>query len=89
MKAARESIVLLKNEKRILPLSVKVKSIAVIGPDAAEVRLGGYSGPGNAKISILEGIKTRLEKTAEVRYAPGCRREERVFIPVPTEGSRS
>jgi len=85
LRAARESIVLLKNEKKILPLPVEVKSIAVIGPDATEIRLGGYSGPGNAKISILEGIKTRLENTAEVRYAPGCRREERAFIPVPTE----
>jgi len=83
LQAARESIVLLKNEGRILPLSTELKSIAVLGPDAAEARLGGYSGPGNAKVTILEGVRNRLGKTAEIRYARGCRREETAFIPVP------
>ena len=45
--AALESIVLLKNEKNILPLNKNLKSIAVIGEDATAARLGGYSGPGN------------------------------------------
>ena len=44
--AALESIVLLKNEKQILPFTIAVHSIAVIGEDAAEARLGGYSGTG-------------------------------------------
>ncbi len=52
--AALESIVLLKNEallkgEKVLPLNNKIHSIAVIGVDAEEARLGGYSGPGNGK----------------------------------------
>ncbi|MBN1940073.1 MAG: glycoside hydrolase family 3 C-terminal domain-containing protein, partial [Candidatus Aminicenantes bacterium] len=85
LQAARESIVLLKNENDILPLRPDIKRVAVIGPDAAEARLGGYSGPGNKKISILEGIRARLGPKAEARYAPGCRRVETAFVPVPTE----
>ena len=46
--AARESIVLLKNDHGTLPLSRAWRSIAVIGTDAVEARLGGYSGPGNS-----------------------------------------
>ena len=45
-KAAQESIVLLKNEKNVLPLKKDLKKIAVIGTDAVEGRLGGYSGQG-------------------------------------------
>ncbi|MFT3748420.1 MAG: glycoside hydrolase family 3 C-terminal domain-containing protein [Agriterribacter sp.] len=71
-KAAQQSIVLLKNESNILPLSKKIKTIAVIGEDAVTARLGGYSGPGNGKISILEGIKNRIGKTAAVVYSEGC-----------------
>ncbi len=54
--AALESIVLLKNEKQILPLK-NIHSIAVIGEEATAARLGGYSGPGNNVINILDGIK--------------------------------
>lgn len=85
LQAARESIVLLKNEKQILPISKNIKSIAVIGPDAAEARLGGYSGPGNQKISILEGIKTRAGAEIKVKYALGCDRENIEYNIVPTE----
>ncbi|HVX41535.1 MAG TPA: glycoside hydrolase family 3 N-terminal domain-containing protein [Gemmatimonadaceae bacterium] len=59
-RAADEAIVLMKNARRTLPLSKSVKSIAVIGEDASEARLGGYSGPGVAKISILDGIREKL-----------------------------
>ena len=62
-KAALESLVLLKNDKNILPLSKNIRSIAVIGPDADEARLGGYSGPGNNKVSILKGIKNKTGNT--------------------------
>ncbi|MEI6694446.1 MAG: glycoside hydrolase family 3 C-terminal domain-containing protein [Bacteroidota bacterium] len=73
--AARESIVLLKNEKKCLPLSKTIQSIAVIGADAVEARLGGYSGPGISPVSILEGIKNKLGKQQSVQYAKGCNRE--------------
>src|SRR4029078_11145520 len=48
LEAARASIVLLRNDRNALPLSRRVSSVAVIGADAMEARLGGYSGPGNA-----------------------------------------
>jgi beta-glucosidase len=71
--AAQKSIVLLKNNG-ILPLKKdKVKSIAVIGPNAAEAQLGNYSGFPNVWISPLDGIK---EKAAaldiKVEYTKGC-----------------
>ncbi len=71
LKAARESIVLLKNQNKVLPVSKNIKTIAVIGVDAHEARLGGYSGPGNNKVSILEAIKKKVGNTANVIYAPG------------------
>jgi beta-glucosidase len=83
--AALESMVLLKNEDQLLPISKNVKSIAVIGPDAAEARLGGYSGPGNRKISILEGIRQRAGSNVEVNYALGCDHQNIEFLTVPTE----
>lgn len=73
-KAAAESFVLLKNDKQLLPLSPNTKSIAVIGADATEARLGGYSGPGNGKVSILDGIKQRAGSNINVLYAEGCGR---------------
>jgi beta-glucosidase len=70
--AAIKSFVLLKNENKILPLNPSVKRIAVIGNDAVDARLGGYSGPGNGKISILEGIKKFAGNNIEIKYEPGC-----------------
>jgi beta-glucosidase len=69
--AAAKSIVLLKNDdKKILPFKAGMKRIAIIGADAVEARLGGYSGPGNNKISLLNAVKKR----ATVSYAAGCGR---------------
>jgi beta-glucosidase len=76
LKAAQEAIVLLKNDGNLLPLDPKkLKTIAVIGPNAADVHLGGYSrdpGPGN-QISILDGIKRRVEPGVKVLYSEGCK----------------
>jgi len=76
LKVAQKSIVLLKNDNNLLPLDLqKVKTIAVIGPNAADVHLGGYSrdpGPGN-QISILDGIRKRVPATVKVLYAEGCK----------------
>jgi beta-glucosidase len=82
-KAAQESIVLLKNEKNTLPLSKKLKSVAVIGIDATEARLGGYSGPGNGKVSILDGIKQKLGNGVQVSFAAGCGRTTEEFTVIP------
>ncbi|HEY9342306.1 MAG TPA: glycoside hydrolase family 3 N-terminal domain-containing protein, partial [Hanamia sp.] len=81
-KAAVESMVLLKNEKQILPLKSNIKSIAIIGPDAIEARLGGYSGPGNNKVNISDGIKKRAGRDVQVLYAPGCGRSTEEWVPV-------
>jgi len=76
LKVAQKSIVLLKNDNKLLPLDLKkLKTIAVIGPNAADVHLGGYSrdpGPGN-QISILDGIRKRAGEGVKVLYAEGCK----------------
>jgi beta-glucosidase len=76
LKVAEKAIVLLKNDKNLLPLDLqKIKTIAVIGPNAADVHLGGYSrdpGQGN-QISILDGIRKRVGDKAKVVYAEGCK----------------
>jgi len=56
LEAALESVVLLQNKNAILPISTATESIALIGTDATEARLGGYSGPGTKKVSILDGM---------------------------------
>jgi beta-glucosidase len=85
LQAARESIVLLKNEGNMLPFSQDIRSIAVIGTDAAEARPGGYSGPGNDRISILEGIKSTAGAGVQVNYSPGCGRISQPCTTVPAE----
>jgi beta-glucosidase len=71
--AARQSMVLLKNEGGLLPLSKSLHSVAVIGPNADEKKsLIGRYGPANAPIkTVLEGIKELLPNTI-VKYAKGC-----------------
>ncbi len=56
LEAALESVVLLQNKNALLPISTATESIALIGTDATEARLGGYSGPGTKKVSILDGM---------------------------------
>jgi beta-glucosidase len=79
--AARASLVLLRNERRTLPLASTLKSFAVIGADAAESRLGGYSGRGINRVSVLDGIRERAG-AATVRYAPGPGRVSREYVVV-------
>jgi len=84
-KASLESIVLLKNENNALPLSGSIKSLAVIGEDAKEARLGGYSGPGVNPISILQGLKEKLGENTKINYASGCGRESQEMEAIPSE----
>lgn len=81
-RTARESIVLLKNDAKVLPLVKTLRSIAVIGVDAEEARLGGYSGSGNNKVSILEGIR-RAVPGANVKFIAGPGRSIHEFDVVP------
>jgi beta-glucosidase len=74
LEAARQAIVLLQNRGGVLPLNAaKMKCMAVIGPHAAEVMLGGYSGIPRYSVSILEGIRARLGAGVTVAHAEGVR----------------
>lgn len=75
LEVAQKAVVLLKNESNLLPLDLKrYKTIAVIGPNAAQVHLGGYSRPpGGTGVSILQGIRDRAGSSAQVLYSEGCR----------------
>jgi beta-glucosidase len=72
--AARKSMVLLKNENNLLPLSKDVKNVAVIGPNAdkLEVLLANYNGFPSNPVTPLEGIRQKLPN-ANVQFAPGTR----------------
>lgn len=83
--AALKSMVLLKNDHHTLPFSKEIRSIALIGTDAMEARLGGYSGPGNESVSILDGIQQKLGAACQLNYAPGCGRESESFVTIPAE----
>ena len=81
--AARASLVLLRNDRQTLPLAAGVRSIAVIGTDAVEARLGGYSGPGLEPVSILDGIRQRAGAGVTVRHVEGPGRVIRDLVVVP------
>lgn len=68
-KAACKSIVLLKNEKSILPL--RARNIAVIGPNADKLQLGGYSARGVAGVTPLQGLRKAFGDS-NITYAKGC-----------------
>lgn len=72
--AARRSIVLLKNDNNLLPLdSSRLKSIAIIGPNADRAHLGGYSDNPGRGISVLQGIAAKVGSKVKVAFADGCR----------------
>jgi beta-glucosidase len=78
--AAREiaarSMVLLKNDRAVLPISKDIKSVAVIGPLADDKRsmIGSWSGDGRADdaVTLLAGIKAKVAPSIKVVYAKGC-----------------
>jgi len=76
LQAAREGIVLLKNEKKILPLKKDIKTIAVIGPnaDAPIDQLGDYF-PHHIPqhvVTVIEGIKNKVPAKTNIAYVKGC-----------------
>jgi beta-glucosidase len=72
--AAREAITLLKNENNLAPLNLKkIKTIAVIGPNARRSLLGGYSGIPKHDVTVLDGIRARVGDRASVLYSEGCK----------------
>ena len=74
LKASQESMVLLKNENATLPLSPKLKKIAVLGPNAdlAEVMYGNYNGFPSKGTTPLKGIQKAVSPETEVVYYQGC-----------------
>jgi len=70
LKMAKQSIVLLRNENNILPLSKNINHIAVLGPNAdnANTQLGNYNGQPSVVTTVLQGIKDKL-KNADIFYS--------------------
>lgn len=85
LKAARESIVLLKNESDVLPLKKDIKTIAVIGPNAGapEVLLGNYTGRPSKSVTPLAGIRNAVSAKTKVLYALGATLSGEAVVPVP------
>lgn len=83
--AARKAMVLLRNENQALPLGKNIKSIAVIGPEAGTVKLGGYSGFGMKTVSLLDGIKNKVSPSTSVVYEKGCDVGFTSLPPIPSE----
>jgi beta-glucosidase len=81
--AARKAIVLLKNDGSALPLRKEMKTLAVIGPRADAVSLGGYSGFGMDVVTPLEGIRNIVSKATAVRYEKGCDLSAAALPPIP------
>ncbi len=75
LKASKESLVLLKNAGRLLPLKKEdLKSIAVIGPnaDSREALMGNYYGTPSQYITVLDGIREYLPDSVRINYSQGC-----------------
>jgi beta-glucosidase len=74
LRTARESIVLLKNEKNTLPLKKNLKTIAVIGPNAddEEILLGNYNGTPADPVTPLNGIINKVGKKTKIIFEKGC-----------------
>lgn len=73
-RAAYQAMVLLKNEGDLLPLDPSsVGRLAVIGPNAADIHLGGYSPTPMQGVSVLEGLRAYAAGRFEVLYAEGCK----------------
>lgn len=81
LQSAQETITLLKNENNLLPLKLdSEKTIAVIGPNADRILLGGYSGKPKFYTSVLQGIKEQFslgnngsEEIKNILYSEGCK----------------
>ncbi len=84
LQAAREGIILLKNDHNTLPFSKDIRTLAVIGPMAIQNAMGDYTAPGARMTSVLKGITQKYGKGRKILYAPGLLPKE-VFTVVPNE----
>ena len=89
LEAARKSIVLLKNENRLLPLKKNIGTVAVIGPNSDDwpMLLGNYNGLPSDPVTPLRGIKEKLSGFSDVIYAKGSELAEGIpsFSVIPAE----
>ena len=75
--AAQRSIVLLKNDRNLLPLDAsKIRRLAVLGTHARDTPIGGYSDQPRHVVSLLEGLQSAAQGRFEVDYAEGVRLTE-------------
>jgi beta-glucosidase len=96
LQAARETITLLKNENNLAPLDpAKLKTIAVIGPNANRPLLGGYSGMPKQNVTVLEGIQAKVGDRVKVLHSEGCKitqdgswQQDEVLASDPAEDQR-
>jgi len=90
LRAARESIVLLKNTARTLPLAKGIRRIAVIGPSAnlLETLEGNYHGTAREPQTLLAGIRGEFGTTATIEYSQGSLLADEVPLPVPVTALR-
>lgn len=74
LQAALQTVTLLKNSDSILPLAPnEEQTIAVIGPNADRLLLGGYSGQPKTYSTVLEGIKAKAGDNIRIVYSEGCK----------------
>ena len=90
LRSARESMVLLKNDKGILPLGSNIKTVAVIGPEADLVISleGNYNGTPANPVTPLLGIERRFGRQGTVVYAQGSKLVSEMPVPVPAAALR-
>jgi beta-glucosidase len=90
LNAARESIVLLKNENNTLPLSKAIRTLAVIGPnaDSTQVMLGNYNGQPSRATTPLAGIRQHVSPQTKVLYTMGTALTDVSVVPVPSSALR-
>ena len=86
LKAARETLVLLKNKDNLLPLGSRYKNIAVIGPNADSVNslVGNYNGTPSRPVTVLTGLRKRFA-ASNVMYAEGSSLTGPPVISVPAK----
>jgi beta-glucosidase len=87
LEAARKSIVLLKNDSRVLPLKASVRTIAVIGPaaDDEEALLGNYNGVSSKHVAPLEGLRRQFGGKVQIRHATGATYTSQSLTPLPLD----
>jgi len=89
LETARKSIVLLKNDGKLLPLKKEIRTIAVIGPNAddRELLLGNYNGIPSRSVTPLGGIRAKVGAGAKILFSRGCDVAQGVlsFEPIPSK----